>query len=249
MELIAKSGEILLFDEPYYSIAKEYFWRSNTIRGKKYFYTYVDGKMQGISKFVFKIPPKHIVYHKNGISEDFTNDNIIICSRHDIWNITEKKPGTTSQYYYVTWFKSHNKWGFEQERNSGTRKRWMFNDEIEAALWADYYNRVLTKNNRKLNFPDMSLEQLEEKINELIVKYGRDRKEKCSKTRQGKSYCKKKTTPYIGVSKQGNAYVAQIRYLGKDEIICRADNPITAAKAYDKRARELFGEYARINDV
>lgn len=238
-----------MIDEPYYSIAAKFLWRSSTTDGKKYFFTYVDGKRQSISKMVFQTPPNHIVYHKNGINEDFTNDNIIVCSRHDVWNITDNKPGTASQYYYVSWFKSHGKWGVEQERNEGVRKRWMFHEEIEAALWADYRNRILLKSDRKLNFPDMSQEQLQDMADGLIEKYGYGRKEKHSKTRQGNSYCKKKTTPYIGVSKQGNKYVAQICHLGKKIIICRVDDPVTAAKAYDKKAIELFGNYAKTNGV
>lgn len=249
MEVIAKSGEVLLFDEPYYSIAIKYNWRSTIINGKKYFSAFVDGKSQSLSKLVFDIKPNHIVYHKNGISEDFSNSNIIICSRHDVWQITEKKPGKMSQYYYVTWYNSHSKWGVEQERNRGIRQRWMFHEEIEAALWADYRNAILLQNGLKRNFPELTHEQLEERITELNIKYGRDNKERLSKTRQGNSFCRNKTTPYIGVSKQGNKYVAQICHNKKQMILCRVDEPLEAARAYDKKALELFGKYARINGV
>lgn len=192
IKVIAKSGEVLLFDEPYYSVAKKYNWRSNTVNGKKYYSAYAGGKSQSLSKLVFDIKPNHIVYHKNGISEDFSNNNIIVCSRHDVWKITDKKPGRTSRYYYVTWYKSHNKWGVEQERNSGIRQRWMFHEEIEAALWADYRNAVLLQNDRKRNFPELTNEQLEDKIADLNIKYGRSNKERQSKTRQGNSFCRKK---------------------------------------------------------
>jgi len=219
MELLTKSGETLLIDEPFYSVAEKFTWRSRTVNGKKYFFAWANGKTQIISKLVFQTPPNHILYHKNGVSEDFTNDNIVICSRHDVWNITDKKPGQVSQYYYVMWFKSHNKWGVEQERNEGVRRRWMFHEEIEAALWADYRHRILLKDKRKLNFPDMPQDQLQDMIDELIEKYGDGRKEKHSKTRQGMSYCKKKTTSYICVSKQDKKYVAQICHLRKKIII------------------------------
>ena len=249
MELMAKSGETLIFDEPYYSIAKQYNWRSNTVGGKKYYSAYANGKSQSLSKLVFDIKPNHIVYHSNGVSEDFSNDNIIICSRHDIWSITDKKPGQTSQYYYVSWFPHHNKWGVEQERNDEVRKRWLFEEEIEAALWADHRNAVVLKNDRKLNFPELSHEELKSKIDDINLKYGTTRQEKHSNTRQGRTFCKKKTTPYVGVSKQGNKYVAQICHMGKKEIICRVDDVLTAAKAYNERAIELRGEHARINEL
>jgi len=59
----------------------------------------------------------------------------------------------------------------------------------------------------------------------------------------------KKTTPYVGISKQGNKYVAQICHMGKNEIICRVDDVLAAAKAYNERAIELRGEHARINEL
>lgn len=248
-EIRAKNGEVLKFDEPYYSKAKCYGWRSTSIGDKKYYYTYFQGKTMSLSKVVFDIEPDQIVFHKNGISEDFTNDNIVICSRKDVWNVTDKKCGKTSKYYGVTWFKHNNRWGVEQERGESIRKRWLFREEAEAALWADYRNIKRLGDKAKRNFPGLSSEQLQEKINELMIKYGETYSEKMSKTRQGNTYCKKKTTPYRGVSKSGNKYVAQICYKNKREVICRTDDPIEAAKAYNKRAIELFGKYAKINDI
>ena len=57
-----------------------------------------------------------------------------------------------------------------------------------------------------------------------------------------------KRSKFIGVSWDRNAYRAIICKDGKKEYLGRFDIEEDAAKAYNKRALELFGEYARINE-
>lgn len=52
---------------------------------------------------------------------------------------------------------------------------------------------------------------------------------------------------YKGVYKKRNRYCARICKDGKSEIIGYADTAEEAAHLYDKRAKELFGEWARVN--
>ena len=52
---------------------------------------------------------------------------------------------------------------------------------------------------------------------------------------------------YVGVSKQGCKYRARLKYDYKDFNIGIFDSEVDAAKARDKFAREIFGEYARLN--
>lgn len=58
---------------------------------------------------------------------------------------------------------------------------------------------------------------------------------------------KNNKTGFKGVSVYGEKYRASIRKNGKREYLGFFKNPIDAAKAYDKRAIELFGEYAVLN--
>lgn len=52
---------------------------------------------------------------------------------------------------------------------------------------------------------------------------------------------------YTGISKRGNRFRAEIRCHGKKIMIGTFENVIDAAKAYDKKAQELFGEFANLN--
>ncbi len=54
-------------------------------------------------------------------------------------------------------------------------------------------------------------------------------------------------SPFIGVTRRGDRWRARIRYLGEDCYLGTFDDPVEAARARDRRAIELFGEFARLN--
>jgi hypothetical protein len=53
--------------------------------------------------------------------------------------------------------------------------------------------------------------------------------------------------PYKGVSLDRGRFRASITHEGRIIKIGRFDDAVAAARAYDDRARELFGEFARLN--
>lgn len=60
---------------------------------------------------------------------------------------------------------------------------------------------------------------------------------------------KGKSSPYKGVSwsRSGAKWMATIRSAGKTTYLGVFTNPIEAAKAYDRAASEIYGEFARVN--
>lgn len=53
--------------------------------------------------------------------------------------------------------------------------------------------------------------------------------------------------PYKGIWKKDNKWLAEVRCQGKRHYLGRYLNPEDAARAYDSKAREVFGEYAHTN--
>jgi len=76
----------------------------------------------------------------------------------------------------------------------------------------------------------------------------------CNKSQNGANsekqatYAGEQTTSrYKGVSRHKEKWRAYIRYCGKQFPLGYFDSEEAAARAYDKKARELFGEFAKTN--
>jgi hypothetical protein len=59
---------------------------------------------------------------------------------------------------------------------------------------------------------------------------------------------RKSTNLYLGICKKYNKWTAQTRKDGKKHYIGIFDTEIEASKAYDRKAKELFGPDARVNN-
>lgn len=75
----------------------------------------------------------------------------------------------------------------------------------------------------------------------------------CTKSENGMNRCKQRNTTsiYKGVSfhKRNNNWKASIRLEGKDIYLGCFTNEVDAAKAYNAKAIELFGEFANLNII
>lgn len=72
-----------------------------------------------------------------------------------------------------------------------------------------------------------------------------------SENAMNKCSTKNKSSSYKGVSwyKRYKKWQAQIKFKGKSIYIGIFDTEIEAAKAYDNKAKELFGEFAKLNNI
>lgn len=124
------------------------------------------------------------------------------------------------------------KWHFNSyaARLTGKRKQFMhrvilerkLGRPIQEGMLADHINRDRC-DNRRANLREVTLTQ-----------------NMWNSKRQ-----KNNTTQYIGVSRQGNYYIARIG--GQRDVLGRFTNPEDAGFCYDKAALELRGEFAVLN--
>ena len=58
---------------------------------------------------------------------------------------------------------------------------------------------------------------------------------------------RRKTSAFLGVSRRGSKYLARIKHDGRQLYLGLFDDEIEAARARDRKACELFGEFAWLN--
>lgn len=115
-------------------------------------------------------------------------------------------------------------------RNAKTEQGWrqqrMHQDvlDLQRGEWGDHKNGDRL-DNRMENLRRCSLEQ----------------------NAQNRAINKHKNTRFKGIAKEGRKYWARIRVEGKALYLGIYETDIEAAQAYDKAARQHFGEFARTN--
>jgi len=154
----------------------------------------------------------------------------------------------TSKYRGVYYNTPSGRWVVELERHDQYP---YFHYEYDAAIYAEYHYRILY--GESPNFPDMDDTELKMVYEQAL----RDREfiqaEIRSSSKQGLRKRKENTSKYVGVCKKdGTRWVARIQYKGKQLYIAsfsvyRENAELEAAKAYDKKAAELYGDSARLN--
>jgi len=155
----------------------------------------------------------------------------------------------SSKYHGVYFNKIKNKWKISIKYKKELFCSGVFNCEDEAAIYVDYIIESQNINCEK-NFPLLSNEQLMIKYNEILDKYGTCKNERCSKSNQGKLMKSNKFhSKYVGVSKNTkiDSWVASIMKDLKQIKIGYFKIEDEAARAYDKKALELYGDNARLN--
>lgn len=109
-------------------------------------------------------------------------------------------------------------------------QRLLMRDVVKEGLLVDHINGDKL-DNRKENLRLVTMSQSNANRGKINFRYKPDKRSK-----------------FIGVSWNRNKWRAIICKEGNQEYIGRFDNEEDAARAYNKRALELFGEYARTNE-
>lgn len=242
----------ILIDEKDYDIAKSYKWRRSKSSGKFYAQTKIDGKLVSFAKVVFSLQDNQMLLHKNGDSLDFRRENIVICNRREFaYLISNNNISTSSKYNGVQYHTATKKWRVQMLIDGQQRTLTGYDIEEDAAVVADYYALKNYRKLAKLNFPELSYEELEAKFQEVTHKYGKSKSDKLTKRFQGKQkkFSWVKSSKYVGVSwdKDENYWSVNIGYKNRRYKIRNFKSEIEAAMAYDEMALKLYGKNARVN--
>jgi hypothetical protein len=186
-----------------------------------------DGKPKGIlmHRQIMNTPDDKVTDHINGDRLDNRRSNLRIATRAENNRNTPGTKGSTSDFKGVGWDERQGKWGVRiKNKHLG-----YFESEIEAAKVYDYFALKQYGDFAFLNFP-----------NDLLSSYEKPK------------VPSNNTSGYLGVSwsKDKQKWHAYIRGLdGKRINIGRFALKNDAARAYNKKAREIYGDSAQINEI
>jgi len=241
----------LIFDYLTYETACKYCWFCKTKKDVHWFYTLIDNKEKSLSSILFGTTRNQIVVHKNGNTLDFALSNIEILTRqeyaHKYIASTMKKK---SRYSNVTWESNANKWKVRFLKSAKVVYERYFDNEEDAAVVAEYKSLTLYNAKSSLNLSSMNHEELIEAYNKIIEKYGDTRVEIRAMSLQGVVRAPG-TSKFVGVylDKRRNKWCASIKYKGEKYWCGSYDDEVDAARAYNVKALELFGEGAKLNNL
>ncbi len=245
METIQIKNQTIKLDNEDYLKAIQYKWYIS----KNIVYAKVEGKNITFSKLVFNIEPGYLIWHKNNDPFDFTRDNILFISRSEFGRYINKEK--KSRYHNVHWDAHKKSWIVNIDKENKRYFGGRYPVEKDAAIVADYFNTKIYRTKAKHNFKWKYEDLLIEAYNKILDKYGDSTSERISIVHQGKIINKEngKTSQYVGVyrNKRKQKWVAEIRKDRKRYFLGYYDSEKDAAKAYDKKAIELYGDKASTN--
>jgi hypothetical protein len=152
----------------------------------------------------------------------------------------------TSIYRGVSWNKQRRKWAAYIRRAGKRQTLGYFAEEVAAARAYDIRARQILQGSAQPNFPRAGERQSAAQKREasaasmVVVAARRQQRQSTSKFR-GVAWAQNKRTSKAG------GWVARISHHGRSERVGYYDDETEAARAYDTRAREVFGAAVRTN--
>lgn len=230
-EIPLQNGTVALVDDEDYERCMEHIWSISSSRGVNLRVTANTGEgIVILSRFILKIvEDKKVVTFSDKNTLNCQKKNLIVVDRQN--NAIRRKSfkNSSSKYKGVPWDKRSDKW-VASTRVGGKRKHLgYFSDEDEAAV---FYNKA-------------ALEYFgEDAYQNVIGEDNRTEFKEIEKTNQRRSRNK---TGYKGVAFSGRKFIASITQNYKFIYLGNFDTSEEAAKAYDKKAYELYGDKAILN--
>lgn len=245
-EIPLQNGMVALVDDEDYENVSKYNWvlhknakTSYNIHTRMHNLTRETTKTIRLSHFILgEIPEKMVIFQKNRNFLDFRKANLILLTRSELMLTAKGKTGS-SKYKGVSWSKRDKAWIVQTHINGESKYLGSFSNEDKAAKhYNDEILRLAPSKMKNLVFlnkigKDNSAHELE------------DVKRSSTQFRRHKS----STSQYKGVrlERKSGGYVSFIYNDGKEKYLGYFNCQIEAAKVYDKKAKELFGEKAILN--
>ena len=157
--------------------------------------------------------------------------------------------------YIGAWYNTKSKnhpWDCRLNHDDTTYYLGSYNKDEYAALAYDKKALEIYGPDARVNFPGLTLEELTEKLEKIQEEDDVLFFDVMSRSMQGiipEKIIHRKTSQYVGVcySKHEKRWKANITYLRKTYYLGGFFNEEDAARAYDKKALELYGETANLN--
>jgi hypothetical protein len=246
-----ENGESLILDKSDWEIARQYRWKWIKADGILSPKVYVENrKYKAISSVVFEVSEKSVLLHKNNDKTDYRRENILICTKKEAGYLTGHSV-SNSRKKSKYWGVSLRPLGWAIRDNSNkTRTYIYYQSEDAAALVADYNAIKKYGDKARINFPELSFEELKARVEGIEEEKAVLQKVKISSGNQGvKPKTDKKSSKYVGVywDKSRNRWSVEITFKRKKIYIGRFENEDDAGMAYDMKALELYGEGAKLN--
>lgn len=249
------SRNALVSDEDWHQLSRHKWCNSNG-----YAHGHVDGQFMSMHRLIL-IKDLHqgkIVDHVNRDRSDNRRQNLRVTDASTNNQNRKKKDQCSSQYVGVT--KKRNSWSTVIHKNNVTYNLGCFPSEIEAAT---RYNIEALRlyDNPMLNEVDgktlISMEDAFRIVHGDLEAYV-ERIEKPKKPKQVKKPeeelprpARETSSKYRGISwsKHYKKWIVSIQCEKKHHYIGSFEDEVTAAQAYNQKARELFGSAANLNDI
>ena len=267
-ELQTIRGITFLVDDEDYEKAKQYRWTINT--SGHVITTSTNGSTY--KQIILDTHGKFTLY-KNKNPLDLRRDNILVFDTQKECTMVQNKmykkkefdaelsllshcrtdrTRKKSEYIGISYMKTLRSWLSKITYKGKKYNLGNFISAESAALAHDKKALELYGTNARRNFPNLTLEELTEKLNRIKAEDDFLSTDNFSRQIQGKispKREKKKTSVYVGVSysRSSEKWVACICRYRKHYSLGSFHKEEDAARAYDKKALELYGENAKLN--
>jgi len=229
-EIPLQNGMVALVDDEDFERVNAYFWTASVGgNGNIIVTSNINDSCVTLNRFIVGCTRKEVVAFKNNNPLDCTKENLWITQKGKHVRSGKGQRGTSSKYKGVSWRKKSKKWVAQIRANGKNKNLGSFANEDEAAL---AYNEAAL-----LYFGEHSYQNV----------IGEDNSSKKHQIKKVHQLRRKNETGFKGVKVQGNKYQSRIRVNNKYVHLGTFDTPKQAAKAYDRKAYELYGDKAVLN--